>query len=324
MSNLSVEENSSDGTVVGTLSATDPDSGETFTYDLLNNAGGRFAIQGDQLVVGNGTLLDFETDTSHLVRVEVTDSAGNTFEKDFTIGVDDVDEGGGGGGGTATHVGTENPDTIVGTSGDDTILGLGGNDILTGGSGRDTFIFGDNDGWRDTITDFTDGEDQIAFTDIDNVSGMSDLTISRNNTNRVTVRYVDDEGNSNQIIVQSGSNISLTESDFDFDFSLASSAVAVDAPGSHGEDCSCAACGHNHDNHDHGKIDRDVIARIIEEFGGDLPGKGYDWKSLIEWHAHADHDHGLPPPSREHVDLDQLDVENEFALPFVDDPDLIA
>jgi VCBS repeat-containing protein len=40
----SVDENSANGTVVGVVTATDPDLGDTLTYSLVNNAGGRFAI----------------------------------------------------------------------------------------------------------------------------------------------------------------------------------------------------------------------------------------------------------------------------------------
>ena len=54
---------------IGTLSATDPTAGDTFTYTLLNNAGGRFSINGNQLVVANGATLDYETATSHSVTV---------------------------------------------------------------------------------------------------------------------------------------------------------------------------------------------------------------------------------------------------------------
>ena len=64
-------ENSPAGTVVGTLSATDADPGETFIFSLLDDAAGRFAIAGSDLVVA-GTL-DYETATTHAVTVRVTD-----------------------------------------------------------------------------------------------------------------------------------------------------------------------------------------------------------------------------------------------------------
>jgi hypothetical protein len=67
---------------VGTLSADDPDAGETFTFSLVDDAGGLFAIDGNDIVVAGA--LDFETATTHEVTVRVTDSAGNTFDKVFT------------------------------------------------------------------------------------------------------------------------------------------------------------------------------------------------------------------------------------------------
>ena len=88
LSGTTIAENSANGTVVGSLSATDP--GDTATFTLLNNAGGRFAISGNDIVV-NG-VLDFETATSHAVTVRVTDSANNTYDETFTINVSDVNE----------------------------------------------------------------------------------------------------------------------------------------------------------------------------------------------------------------------------------------
>lgn len=90
---LSVAENSANGTIVGSVSAVDADSGETFTYTLVNNSSGRFAItSGGQLSVANGALLNFESGPSNTIRVRVTDSGGLSYEKDFIIAVGDVNE----------------------------------------------------------------------------------------------------------------------------------------------------------------------------------------------------------------------------------------
>jgi hypothetical protein len=59
----SVAENSANGTVVGvTALAIDPDVGDSLTYSLTNDAGGRFAIDGATgvVTVADGSLLDFE------------------------------------------------------------------------------------------------------------------------------------------------------------------------------------------------------------------------------------------------------------------------
>ncbi|HZO47511.1 MAG TPA: hypothetical protein VFB68_16560 [Xanthobacteraceae bacterium] len=88
LSGTTIAENSANGAVVGALSATDP--GDTATFTLFNNAGGRFAISGNNLVVAGS--LDFEAGTSHQVTVRVTDSANNTYDEIFTINVGNVNE----------------------------------------------------------------------------------------------------------------------------------------------------------------------------------------------------------------------------------------
>ena len=80
------------GTAVGVLSATDPDAGDTQTYTLLDNAGGRFAIDGNKLVVANGSLLNFEAKATHDVQVRVTDAGGKSSVKTFTIQLQNVNE----------------------------------------------------------------------------------------------------------------------------------------------------------------------------------------------------------------------------------------
>jgi hypothetical protein len=63
----SIAENSSNGAVVTTAIATEVDSGDTTTFSLTNDAGGRFAINSSTgvITVANSSLLDFESATSH-------------------------------------------------------------------------------------------------------------------------------------------------------------------------------------------------------------------------------------------------------------------
>jgi Ca2+-binding RTX toxin-like protein len=144
VSNSTVLENSAVGTVVGTLSATDGEAGETFTYALLDSAGGRFGIDGANLVVADGARLDFEAASSHQVTVRVTDAGGATFDRTFAIGVGDVSEGTGTGG-DDTLGGGSGDDTIDGGPGADTLVGGDGNDLLTGGEGNDVLNGGPGD-----------------------------------------------------------------------------------------------------------------------------------------------------------------------------------
>jgi Ca2+-binding RTX toxin-like protein len=92
LSNNTVAEESANNTLVGLLSATDPDPEDTQTFQLLDDAGGRFAVDGNELVVANGSLLDFETNTSHEITVRTTDSGGLTFDETLTVSVTDVNE----------------------------------------------------------------------------------------------------------------------------------------------------------------------------------------------------------------------------------------
>jgi Ca2+-binding RTX toxin-like protein len=140
---------------VGDLSATD-EAGSTFTYALVNSAGGRFKIEGSQLKVAQGTLLDHEQNKSHAIRIKATDQDGLSYEKSFTIKVDDVDR--------ERIAGTVGNDAFVGGSGNDKLDGGYGNDRLTGGKGKDIFVFKSALSKTrnvDTITDFKPKDDTI-------------------------------------------------------------------------------------------------------------------------------------------------------------------
>ncbi|MGL5872983.1 MAG: Ig-like domain-containing protein, partial [Xenococcaceae cyanobacterium] len=94
LSELAIAENSERETVIGTLTTTDPDEGETHTYSLVDDAGGRFQIVGNELRVAKGELLDFESDNSHTIKVRTTDSGNPNqfFEKTFAIIVTNVND----------------------------------------------------------------------------------------------------------------------------------------------------------------------------------------------------------------------------------------
>jgi hypothetical protein len=86
----SVAEGCTAGTLVGTLTTTDPDAGEMFTYTLVTNAGGRFTIVGDRVLVADGARLDYEAATSHTISVQTTDVGGLSFQQELTITLTDV------------------------------------------------------------------------------------------------------------------------------------------------------------------------------------------------------------------------------------------
>jgi large repetitive protein len=87
-----IAENSIPGTVIGHLSTQDPDAGDTFTYALLDDAGGRFQVVGTQVQVKNGALLDFEQATSHSITVQTTDAGGLSTTQQFAIALTNLNE----------------------------------------------------------------------------------------------------------------------------------------------------------------------------------------------------------------------------------------
>jgi len=94
LSSNKVSENQPPGTLVGTLSAIDPDANSTFTYSLVIGAGdtdnNSFSIAGNSLKTNSP--FDYEIKNSYSVRVRVTDQGGLSFEKSFTISVTDIME----------------------------------------------------------------------------------------------------------------------------------------------------------------------------------------------------------------------------------------
>ena len=93
VSSLTFDENIARLSVIATLSSSDVD-GDTHTYtfalgegDIDNQA---FLIDGDQLKIRRTP--DFETQSSYSIRLQTTDSDGLTFEKAFTLSVNDLNE----------------------------------------------------------------------------------------------------------------------------------------------------------------------------------------------------------------------------------------
>lgn len=86
----SVPEDLAVGLDIGTLSTTDADPGDSFTYSIVSDPSNKFAISGSALTLANP--LDFETATSHSVEVRSTDRGGNSVQQAFTISVTDIVE----------------------------------------------------------------------------------------------------------------------------------------------------------------------------------------------------------------------------------------
>ena len=92
LSNSSIDENVATGTTVGTLSTTDPDAGNTFTYTLVSGVGdtnnGSFNIDGTTLK--SSEVFDYETKNSYAIRVRTTDQGGLWYEKKIIISITNI------------------------------------------------------------------------------------------------------------------------------------------------------------------------------------------------------------------------------------------
>ncbi|NJK64305.1 MAG: hypothetical protein HC921_17860, partial [Synechococcaceae cyanobacterium SM2_3_1] len=92
LSNNTLPENRPAGTVVGEFNNVDPDTTDSHTYTLVDDAGGRFVISGTELHVAEGADLDFETTPTLSITVRSTDSGGLSVEDPFTITLTNVNE----------------------------------------------------------------------------------------------------------------------------------------------------------------------------------------------------------------------------------------
>ena len=213
LSSAQVDENAAGGTVVGTLAGTDPDNGDTLTYTLTGNAGGRFVVDAASgiVTVANGAVLDFETGPTQQITARATDGGGLFIETTFVIGLNNLPEprtytGDNGAniftapstdlwtinglGGNDTLTGSNASDTIYGGAGNDVLNGGGGADLLVGGTSNDTYTIDDS---GDRVTEnFGEGTDLVnSFVNyaiepnIENLTllGSADLTATGNDLN---------------------------------------------------------------------------------------------------------------------------------------------
>ena len=87
LSNATIPEHRPIGSEVGTLSAFDPDEDDVHVFELVSGAGDEgnalFAIHETSLVTDE--VLDYETQTTHAIRVRAIDLGGLYVEQNFTI-----------------------------------------------------------------------------------------------------------------------------------------------------------------------------------------------------------------------------------------------
>ncbi|HEY5710944.1 MAG TPA: cadherin domain-containing protein [Allosphingosinicella sp.] len=198
---LAAPEDATNGSAVGTLVGQDSDS-SSFTYTLLNNAGGRFAMDSSgNVTVADGLLLDYEQQNSHTIRVRVTDDQGASGDFDVNVSVTDVlgedvfDDGRGN-----TFFGGIENDILNGNDGNDTLKGGGGEDTLLGGTGNDNLM---GQGGNDTVSG-GDGNDTI--------NGGAGADVLRGNGGDDTYIFVKGEADGDTILDYFGEGASVADS----------------------------------------------------------------------------------------------------------------
>jgi hypothetical protein len=115
---FNLDENSAEGTVVGTVSATDPDAGDSLSYAITDgDPVGAFSIDATtgEITVADASQLDFETTPVFNLAVEVTDSGGFTDTAATTVNLSDVNEAPTAGGAAFSLEENSANGTVVGT-----------------------------------------------------------------------------------------------------------------------------------------------------------------------------------------------------------------
>ena len=94
LGNNTINENEPAGSLVGRFTTTDPDIEDTHYYSFVTGAGdmdnSNFNISGDSLLTA--VIFDYETQNTYSIRASTTDTGDLSFEKQFTILINDVSD----------------------------------------------------------------------------------------------------------------------------------------------------------------------------------------------------------------------------------------
>ena len=190
-----LNENIAANSVIGILSTTDPNAGDTFTYTLVSGEGSTdntaFSINGDQLQINLSP--DYETKSSYDIRLRATDQTGLYYEKPITIYVNDrvveITVNG------FVLSGTPQNDTLDATTDQYTVIPYTGDDTIVVNTASDVILELPNEG-TDTIESSVN-YNLAAQTHIENLTltGTDDITGIGNRKNNVIT------GNSGQNVL---------------------------------------------------------------------------------------------------------------------------
>ena len=196
----SIDENSSDGTVVATLSATDANALDSHTYSMTSDTSGFFEIVGNEVRVKAGANLDYETASSHNITVEVTDSFGSTYSEIITVNVTDTNDVG-----------------QVFTSG---VTGTGGENI------SDTTVV-----YTATTTDADTTGESITYSLTNDAGGLFEINSSTGEVTLASGQSLDYESaTSHNITIQSSDGTNTTDHNVTINVSDQSEAYTLPFP----------------------------------------------------------------------------------------------
>jgi Ca2+-binding RTX toxin-like protein len=157
-----------------------------------------FVASGNSITTNRGTISNFEI-------FRIISGQGND-----TITTSNGNDGISSSGGNDFISGGAGYDNLDAGAGDDVLNGGTGNDYLNGGLGADTFLFDDLNSGNDSIFEFEDGIDKVAFAS--NVAtSFNDFSLIRNGTESVDISFGD-----NTITFYSTTPITISNDDFIF------------------------------------------------------------------------------------------------------------
>jgi hypothetical protein len=94
LTSSSIDENQPSGSIIGTLASADVNADDAHTYTLISGIGdddnNSFTISNNELK--SNEIFDYETKSFYSIRVKTDDGNGGTYEKQFTININDVND----------------------------------------------------------------------------------------------------------------------------------------------------------------------------------------------------------------------------------------
>lgn len=79
-------------TLIATLPAEDPETNNSYTYSLLDNAEGYFLLKGNELRIYDAALVQIESDVDHAIVLRRTDAKGAQVDKSFVVNFTKTDD----------------------------------------------------------------------------------------------------------------------------------------------------------------------------------------------------------------------------------------